>query len=503
MRLALLAALAFSISGCVLQIPLIKPVGRPLAAEESQPSPQSGGRELIGLAASGGGNRAAYLEAAVLREIHRLGLRVEVPGAPAGDLLSQLGFISSVSGGSMSSAYYAMHHVELETSPWTSAAWAAYTDLMASNNRWVQFDLRGELNPWTWILRFLTNYNRGDVARGFYERKLFGQATIAQLPDRPALFVNATNVTHHNHFVFAKRSCLRDDFDDQPTTPVYMYCMDDLRLDPASIKLAEAVYASSAFPFVFPNLELADYGYNGYLHEKPNTVLLGDGGLLDNSGLVMLLSQFERELARFPEGRFVLVISVDADVGFFQIDQAWAAGRKRNREVTRHNVVGEGRNSLDASYDYIDTQQRRYLARRGVDLPSDDPGYDEVDLARAKAAGPLPFWAEQTATGRLLRPPKVIDLSLPQLLRLTAKLIQEGSNRELTDRLAKVGITADPITVYSALADRLAAITTDFRLRKGDREVLDLCAYILVNHVLKPQLETWSVEATRSLEAAR
>src|SRR5437763_1804915 len=100
LRLGAIAALSFSLSACALQIPVFKPVGLPLAAEQHQPVPKSVGRELIGLAASGGGSRAAYLEAAVLREIHRHGLRVEVPGAQAGDLLSQLGFISSVSGGS-------------------------------------------------------------------------------------------------------------------------------------------------------------------------------------------------------------------------------------------------------------------------------------------------------------------------------------------------------------------------------------------------------------------
>jgi len=99
-----LLLLVFAGSGCSL-LSLGRydtPVGgsiapRPLS--RSHPFPfvtADAGSILVGVSCSGGGSRAAYLTAAILREIRRSGLRIDLGehSPEQGDLLDQIDFVS-------------------------------------------------------------------------------------------------------------------------------------------------------------------------------------------------------------------------------------------------------------------------------------------------------------------------------------------------------------------------------------------------------------------------
>jgi len=72
-------------------------------AMPSLAQPESGD-ELVGIAISGGGSRAATFASYVLEELARIDVGRDAPAS----MLERVQYISSVSGGSLSAAYYSM-----------------------------------------------------------------------------------------------------------------------------------------------------------------------------------------------------------------------------------------------------------------------------------------------------------------------------------------------------------------------------------------------------------
>src|SRR5262249_16177636 len=105
-----------------------------------------------------------------------------------------------------------------------------------------------------------SNYHRGMLARDDYDATLFKGATIADLPSRPALYLNSFDVANHVRFVFSKHYIDTGFY--QPkghqnmlSAPKDLTSENDLafiNVDPKSVRLADAVAASSAFPFRLP-----------------------------------------------------------------------------------------------------------------------------------------------------------------------------------------------------------------------------------------------------------
>jgi predicted acylesterase/phospholipase RssA len=96
---------------------------------------------VVGLAASGGGSRAAYLTAAILREIRRSGLSLRAgdPTTLVQSLLDQIDLVSGVSGGSLAAAYFVAHAEKLKTVDANDLAWRDFLDAMAIGHRRNQY----------------------------------------------------------------------------------------------------------------------------------------------------------------------------------------------------------------------------------------------------------------------------------------------------------------------------------------------------------------------------
>lgn len=180
---------------------------------------------------SGGGTRAAALAYGVLEELRATPIKGVAPGAT---LLDEVDVISSVSGGSFTAAYYALHGDKL------------FTDFRDGFlYRPVQSELLGQLlSPVSWPRLAGPSYGRSDLAAEFYDRELFHGATYADLikrGQRPLVVLNATDMTTGTPFPF-----LQDQFD--------MMCS-----DLAGVPLARAVAASSAFPGALTPLTFRNY----------------------------------------------------------------------------------------------------------------------------------------------------------------------------------------------------------------------------------------------------
>lgn len=174
------------------------------------------------LAFSGGGTRAAALSYGVLEVLQATRLGGELEGRT---LLDEVDIVSSVSGGSFTAAYYALFRDELFTE---------FEGAFLKRNIQGQL-VRRFVNPLHWPRLLTPGYDRIHLAADLYHRSVFRERTFSDLVEprrRPLLIVNATDMAAGGRFGFTQ------------------YQFDPLCQDLASVPVADAVAASSAFPFL-------------------------------------------------------------------------------------------------------------------------------------------------------------------------------------------------------------------------------------------------------------
>jgi len=187
---------------------------------------------LVILAFSGGGTRAAAFSYGVLEFLRR----TEVVG-PQGNkvrLLDAVDVITGVSGGSF-----------------TALAYGLYGDTLFDNyeQRFLKHDVQGEiiartLRPSNWGKLGSTGWGRSELAAGLYDEILFNGATFGDL-DRgqgPLILASATDISTGSRFVFSQR--------------VFDVVCSDLN----AVRLSRAAAASSAVPVVLSPVTLNNYG---------------------------------------------------------------------------------------------------------------------------------------------------------------------------------------------------------------------------------------------------
>ena len=193
------------------------------------------------LAFSGGGTRAAAFSFGVME-----GLQGAVYNAPGGPrrFLEDVDVISSVSGGSFTAAYYALFPEKFFA-----------TFPFAFLHRNVQGDLiRRALWPPNWFRLAASDFDRINLAAEYYDETIFEHKTFAELiakRRKPYIILNATDMTLGRRFEFSQ-----DQFD--------LLCS-----DLASVKVATAVAASSAFPGLLSPLTVKNFAADGCKYERP------------------------------------------------------------------------------------------------------------------------------------------------------------------------------------------------------------------------------------------
>ncbi len=220
---------------------------------------------FVGIAISGGGMRAANFSAAVLLELERLGL------------LRHASAMSSVSGGSLTAAYYGLFG-PVDGKPGTAVSdrWnaAAVRErfLVDLQTHWI---IRW-FNPWNALRYWTTGFDRSDIMKGVFDFYMLGtptkrHPTFADMRiGRPKILLNATSIPNARRFVFSEEA-----FGELGS-----------RLD--SYPLSHAVMASGAFPGAFHNVTLESHAHPGrYEH-------LFDGGPSDNLGTDALIDLLDR-----------------------------------------------------------------------------------------------------------------------------------------------------------------------------------------------------------------
>lgn len=226
----------------------IEPVTRD--AEEREEGLEPG----AGLALSGGGYRAMLFHLGAFLRLFELGL------------LKGLKRISSVSGGSITSAKIGLEWPRLQTRDDFFARVVAPIRGLAGTTIDIPSVIGGLILP-------------GGVSRriaGHYRRHLYGDATLQDLPDEVRFVINATNLESGKLWRFSKP---------------YMRDYSVGKVDHPKVPLAESVAASSAFPPVLSPAVLkvkpSDFSKveEGVGPDMLTNIKLSDGGVYDNLGL--------------------------------------------------------------------------------------------------------------------------------------------------------------------------------------------------------------------------
>ncbi len=230
---ALLAALA--LAGCA------SPHFENQALASAQPNPERRQidlghpeRPVVLVAISGGGSRAAALGWSVLRE---LSAQQYASAGATRSLADDVGVVSSVSGGSVIAADFALH----------GKAGLDHFDgafLQPDNMEALAVDIA---NPISVLTSALTGGSRTDRVEALFDARLFDHKRFADLnqPGKPYLVLNATDMSSGEVFAF---------------TPSRF---DDICADLDAQAISSGVAASSAVPIVLAPIALRNFSGPG------------------------------------------------------------------------------------------------------------------------------------------------------------------------------------------------------------------------------------------------
>jgi NTE family protein len=279
-----------------------------IASESSSPVGDSGGdapEPGIALCLSGGGFRAMVFHLGVLWRLNELGY------------LSRLACISSVSGGSITSALLGLKWSRLGFKEGVAEKLTEEVvnpiRAFAQQTIDVSSVLKGVFLPGS----------ISDRVASAYRKYLFGDATLQDLPpDPPRFVINATNVQTGALWRFSK-PYMRD------------YLVGEVKFP--KVSLATAVAASSAFPPVLSPAKLhldpaAFSPPDGEPYHRPpftSEVYLCDGGVYDNLGLETAWKRY-RTILVSDAG---LSMTADPDPG-----SDWATHSKRILDIIDNQV---------------------------------------------------------------------------------------------------------------------------------------------------------------------
>jgi NTE family protein len=249
-------------------------------------TPEIGGDTAIALAFSGGGTRAAAFAYGVLR-----GLK-DIPTKDGKNYLDQVVFVSGVSGGSVTAAYFGLRGP------------SGFADL---RERFLLRDAEAELNTNVSLVNVVRGLEGGvnDASKlsGWLDRNVFNGATLGDVfqPGKPIIWLNASDLYNRTPFLFS------------PVT--FAALCSDVRRYPLSL----AVAASAAVPIVFVPIVLESYpaacteplppwadralanpnagadvkafaqALKRYRTDQVRYLKLADGGITDNFGLTGLV----------------------------------------------------------------------------------------------------------------------------------------------------------------------------------------------------------------------
>lgn len=294
---------------------------------------------LVLLAFSGGGTRAASFSYGLMEALRDT--TFEVDGKPR-RLLDEVDVISSVSGGSFTSAAYALYGDRM---------FDVFEPAFLKRNIQRTLFLKA-INPIHWPALASATYNWSDLAAEYYDDILFKKAKFNDLltNNTPYVVINGTDISTGNRFSFNQQ------------------IFDIIASDVGSYPVSRAVAASSAVPGALSPITLKNYAglypvttpewvtkqygpeagqarvqgirMRAYLNTNNCPYIhLSDGGVVDNLGLRIYMDvtsildsspEMRKKTDEIPKIRKVVLIVVNSAV---KRDKGWGKSEKPPRNI--------------------------------------------------------------------------------------------------------------------------------------------------------------------------
>jgi NTE family protein len=184
---------------------------------------------LIGLAFSGGGTRAVAFSYGVLSELDRTGTG---EGRPPASLLDRIDYVSGVSGGAVTAAYFGLRG---------RAALADFPERFLLRD--AEESLRTPYMPASVFRAYEGGVNDAQQFPRWLDKNLFRGATFGELNSgrHPRVLINASDIYDRTPFVFNQST--------------FAAICSDIN----SYPIADAVAASAAMPLIFSPIVLTSY----------------------------------------------------------------------------------------------------------------------------------------------------------------------------------------------------------------------------------------------------
>jgi NTE family protein len=366
----------------------------PLTAPVLAPGVESNSDKLfVVVTFSGGGKRAAAFSFGVLEALRDL--KVTTPDGEQHSLLDEIDLISAVSGGAFTAAYYALNGKEAFDSYGPK-----FLDRDTEKDLWHKV-----LKPTSWPRLAKTLVSRSDLEVEYFDEELFKGATVYDVMTRsPRIIISATDLVRAQPFAFTREQ------------------LNGICVDPKSVPVARAVFASAATPIYFAPLVMQTFagqcGYvppdsvtdgvdaekDRYRRERAKRLLsyldsehlpylhLADGAFADNLGARAILDEVALgdtvtdALRRngYSRARRMLFIVVDARTGF---DETYATrptplGIKKVMDavvsVTFNRYSSETMNLMRARVKNWESEVRNTRCQAALAIPDCDKF--DVDL---------------------------------------------------------------------------------------------------------------------------
>lgn len=275
------------------------------------------GNEKIGLSLSGGGYRAAAFHLGTLRYLNSHGI------------LDKVNYLSTVSGGSIIGASYC-HKVK---------SGATFEEFDAYFSAKLQESIIGKvLGSWPFIrlmllifgillsvgyfafftchawvaiivgimgLALIVRYQfrlfpSSQIIEKIYDKLFFESSVLSELPAKPKLIINSTNLQTGRLFYFTRDKMSDSTYDGSYSSTVKSVFKHE------RFPLAKAVMCSSAIPSAFTPVKISSEFFEDPEDIKKITPILIDGGVYDNQGIHKLTH---------PNGDFECQLLVVSDAG--------------------------------------------------------------------------------------------------------------------------------------------------------------------------------------------
>ena len=263
MRLALLSCLA--LAACA-GTPDTRPINLPLAAT---PSPRAeidiaGDGDVIALALSGGGARAASFSLGVLQQLR------DTRDSNGGRLIDRVALVTAVSGGAITAAWYGQHGAEGLDGLRAAALDKDWQSQL--HTTWV--------SPQNWERLMQGGLNGPDKLSTWLDKEVFNGAKMRDIKARPRIVINATDLYSGAPFAFE--------------APWFDAICSDLD----AVRLSDAVAASMAVPVAFRPIVVRTYG-----RECPHALAPWVAAAEANRAAPMLLRETARSFRFFRDSQ--------------------------------------------------------------------------------------------------------------------------------------------------------------------------------------------------------